>query len=252
LDITRASGAEEPIIIKRVIDPKLLELNNQGYLNGHTPFSAYLAFLSTLAATLYDYKNIVVSNESSSNEGNIEYLGKVVNHQYSKTFEFEQKFRDYAEKYLAPIKYFSFLRPLSELQIAKLFSHLEKYHTLFRSCNVGSSTNSWCGRCAKCLFAYIILRPYLGEKIDQMFGKNLLDDESLKPLLSQLLREDDSAKPFDCVGLVDETKAALFMIDPTKYADFKDASVRMQSHWDGDNNLSEGLEEFLRSKLNEA
>lgn len=91
-NITKVAGFSNPIIIKRTIDPKLLELNEQGYLNGHTPFSAYLAFVSTMAAILYDYKNIVVSNEASSNEGNVEFHGKIINHQYSKSLEFEEKY----------------------------------------------------------------------------------------------------------------------------------------------------------------
>lgn len=116
---------KEPIVIERKIDPKLLELNKEGYLNGHTPFSAYLAFVCALAAVLYDYKSIIVSNESSANEGNTEYQGIFINHQYSKSFEFEKAFDAYARNFLAGnILYFSFLRPLNELQIARLFFRL--------------------------------------------------------------------------------------------------------------------------------
>jgi hypothetical protein len=59
----------EAIIVKRKIDKKLIELNNSGFLNGHTPFSAYLAFLSSLCAFLFDYRYIALSNEASANEG---------------------------------------------------------------------------------------------------------------------------------------------------------------------------------------
>src|SRR6185436_11611047 len=41
--------AAEPIVIRRSIHPGLLELNRKGFLNGHTPFSAYLAFLGTFS-----------------------------------------------------------------------------------------------------------------------------------------------------------------------------------------------------------
>ena len=54
LAILRVAKANSPIIVQRTIDPKLLELNRKGYLNGHTPFSAYLAFLTTLCAALFD------------------------------------------------------------------------------------------------------------------------------------------------------------------------------------------------------
>jgi hypothetical protein len=42
LKIMRIAGCENPIIVRRTIDKKLLELNRKGFLNGHTPFSAYL------------------------------------------------------------------------------------------------------------------------------------------------------------------------------------------------------------------
>ena len=42
--IMNIAGCKKPIIVKRKIDKRLLELNRKGFLNGHTPFSAYLAF----------------------------------------------------------------------------------------------------------------------------------------------------------------------------------------------------------------
>lgn len=211
-NITSAAGFKNPIIIKRIIDPKLLELNEQRYLNGHTPFSAYLAFLSTLTASLYDYKNIVVSNEASSNEGNAEFHGQIINHQYSKSFEFEKKFRSYCKKYLsAQTNYFSFLRSLNELQIARIFSRLGKYHKIFRSCNRGSKQGIWCNQCSKCLFAYLILYPFLSSKTKEIFGKDLLNDESLAPIMEELLQIRDKFKPFECVGTKEEIEYALFL-----------------------------------------
>ena len=44
------------IEVKRTIDANLLELNKEGYLNGHTPFSSVLAFLSYLIAYLTNKK----------------------------------------------------------------------------------------------------------------------------------------------------------------------------------------------------
>ena len=210
IKIAELGGCKDPIVIKRTIDPKLIELNKQGYLNGHTPFSAYLAFLSTLAGVLYDYKNLVVSNEASSNEGNVRWMGREINHQYSKTAEFEQDFRDYSKNYLSSsANYFSFLRPLGELQISKIFSKMEKYHKLFRSCNKGSKQGVWCGKCPKCVSTYLLLHPFLGNKTKDIFGKDLLEDESLIPVVHGLLREDNEIKPFECVATVDEIKTAI-------------------------------------------
>ncbi|MCF8367374.1 MAG: hypothetical protein K9H16_16415, partial [Bacteroidales bacterium] len=99
--------------IKRTIDPGLIDLNKKGYLNGHTPFSALLAFVTLLAAQLLGIRNIALSNESSANEATIP--GTQVNHQYSKSFGFEEDFREYVARYISPdFNYFSFLRPLNE------------------------------------------------------------------------------------------------------------------------------------------
>ncbi|TSC87414.1 MAG: putative UDP-N-acetylmuramoylalanine--D-glutamate ligase [Microgenomates group bacterium Gr01-1014_7] len=205
--------AKDGIIIKRKIDPKLLELNAKGYLNGHTPFSAYLAFLSTLSAHLYGYQNVVVSNEASSNEGNVFYHGQIINHQYSKSKEFEQKFREYSKKYLsADTNYYSYLRKFSELEIARQFASMEQYHKVFRSCNRGSKLGGiWCGECSKCLFSYLILYPFLGKKLIRIFGKDLLNDETLSPIMEELLQFPGKFKPFECVGTKEEVEYAMLL-----------------------------------------
>ena len=209
IKMSAVGGCSDPIIIKRTIDPKLLQLNEQGYLNGHTPFSAYLAFLSALAGVLYDYKNLVVSNEASSDEGNVKWLGQEINHQYSKTAEFEESFRNYSKNYLAIINYFSFLRKFGELEITGMFSKMDKYHQFFRSCNRRSKQGVWCGKCPKCVSTYLLLYPFLGNKTEKIFGKNLFEDENLIPLVRSLLRENDEVKPFECVATVDEIKTAI-------------------------------------------
>ncbi len=196
--------------VHRSIDPVLLEMNAKGFLNGHTPFSALLAFVSVLAAGLSGKKYIALSNESSANESTVK--GSEINHQYSKSMEFEKDLRVYVNQFISPdFEYFSFLRPLNELQIARIFSKFPKYFDVFRSCNVGSKTDSWCGNCAKCLFTYVILSPFIPqEKLQSIFGKNVLKDVDLWPLLRQLSGMTDS-KPFECIGTADEVNAALHM-----------------------------------------
>lgn len=216
---------EEVLVIRRTIDPTLLELNKEGYLNGHTPFSAMLAFYSRLAAALSGVPNVALSNESSANESTVK--GSYVNHQYSKSLEFEDDFRGYSSRSAEihqsnqgskdcaedgrRFNYFSFLRPLSELQIAMLFSRFTQYHDVFRSCNVGSKQDIWCGHCAKCLFAYIILSPFIApERLNAIFGKSMLDDTTLELEFRQLLGLAET-KPFECVGTVSEVRQALQM-----------------------------------------
>ena len=201
---------DDVLVIHRSIHPRLLELNSQGCLNGHTPFSAMLAFYTLLASQLSSIPNIALSNESSANEATVADTG--VNHQYSKSIEFENDFRSYVAEHVSPqYNYFSFLRPLSELQIAMLFSRYGKYHPVFRSCNAGSKEDIWCGRCAKCLFAYIILSPFIPpQQLDTIFGKNMLDDPEMRQFFDELTGHAET-KPFECVGTIDEVNTALSM-----------------------------------------
>ena len=208
IEAAKVAGYEQKIVhIKRTIDKNLLELNKQGFLNGHTPFSAMLAFLSYLIATLTGKKYVALSNESSANESNVE--GEKINHQYSKSFEFEQDFRDYANKHLKTnVEYFSMLRPLNELQIAMLFARNENYHTIFRSCNVGSKTIpwEWCGNCPKCLFVYIILSPFLyKEKLINIFNQDLFEKQELLNTFIELCGY-GKTKPFECVRNIRRSK----------------------------------------------
>lgn len=201
-------GREELVEIRRTIDKQLLDLNAKGCLNGHTPFSAMLACYTLLASALTHRRHIALSNESSANESTV--VGTEVNHQYSKSLEFENDFRHYVQQAISPcFNYYSFLRPLSELQIARLFALKEDYFGVFKSCNVGSKQDIWCGHCAKCLFAYIILSPFIApERLDAIFGKAMLDDESLSTEFDQLRGTADT-KPFECVGTIDEVNTAL-------------------------------------------
>lgn len=200
----------ESYIVKRVIDKELLELNKQGFLNGHTPFSAIVAFTSYLVAYLSNRKYIVLSNEGSANEPTV--VGTNINHQYSKTYEFENDFYEYTKKYFKiDIQYFSLLRPIKEIQIAYLFSKLRKYHNIFRSCNQGSKSNPWiwCCNCPKCLFIFIMLRTFMSkDEVIAIFGENLLDKKSLEKDFVELIGESET-KPFECIGTIDEVKYAM-------------------------------------------
>ena len=196
------------IEVHRAIDPALLELNEAGFLNGHTPFSALLAFVSVLSAVMSGKKYIALSNESSANESTVKDLE--INHQYSKSVEFEEAFRDYVKSYIsADIEYFSFLRPLNELQISRLFSGFPLFFDVFKSCNAGSKTDIWCGKCAKCLFTFIILSPFIDhQQLVKIFGKNLWDDLTLKQTFEELTGCAET-KPFDCIGTIEEVNVTI-------------------------------------------
>lgn len=276
LAIIRVAKENSPIIVQRTIDPKLLELNRKGYLNGHTPFSAYLAFLTTLCAALFNYKYIALSNERSSNEGNVEHLGHTINHQYSKSFDFEKKFRTYSKKYLTRnTEYFSFLRPLYELQIAKIFVQYPKYFSVFLSCNEAHKTASgskrptgkWCGKCSKCLFVFASLYPFVEEKqLAKIFGSNLFEDESLIPLVEELVGE-GRFKPFECVGTIAESLVAFYLsLKKThpplpallkhfrqhivkKHPDLHESSGKIMGSWNTQNFVPEPLTKSLKRAM---
>ncbi|MFC1663927.1 hypothetical protein ACFL0A_02285 [Patescibacteria group bacterium] len=218
--VMKIGNCKNPVIVRRKIDKRLLELNRKGFLNGHTPFSAYLAFLSVLCAVIFDRKYVVLSNERSSNEGNVKYLGKTINHQYSKTFDFERKFKEYSKKYLAKnVEYFSFLRSLYEIQISKLFSKCSKYFLAFLSCNEAYKTNSgrkkplgrWCTNCSKCLFVWISLYPFFKMRdLIEIFKENLFQKKNLISVMKQLIGK-EKFKPFECVGTKKESLIAFYL-----------------------------------------
>jgi hypothetical protein len=198
------------IEVTRTIDQELIELNNKGFLNGHTPFSAMVAFLTYLVANLLNKHSVILSNEDSANQTNVE--GQNINHQYSKTYEFETDFRIFAKKYMtARVNYFSMLRPITEIQIAKLFSQNKEFYKVFKSCNVGSKQTPWvwCCDCPKCLFVYTILSPFIEkEELVDIFGEELFSKESLEEIFLELCGFKE-VKPFECVGTFEEVQYAV-------------------------------------------
>ncbi|MGN0032214.1 MAG: hypothetical protein ACI358_00280 [Candidatus Limimorpha sp.] len=247
--------------VLRTLDPTMLKMNAEGYLNGHTPFSALLAFYSVLVGLASKCGYIALSNESSANEPTVP--DTEINHQYSKSVAFENDFRQYVKSYFnTDIQYFSFLRPLNELQIARLFSLLDNgFRRVFKSCNVGSKTDSWCGKCPKCLFTWFAMSPFINRKdLSSIFGKDLLKDNDLKPILHQL-DGDAEVKPFECVGTVGEVRACLnhILMNDNDLNDtfLKDAAIEdgpsvtdFISQFDENNNLPDSFSIILKEALN--
>lgn len=208
LKIAALVTSAQPVVIRRSICPELLSMNQRGFLNGHTPFSAYLGFLGAVCLMLYGYSNVIVANERSSDEGNAIYRGRDINHQYSKSFRFETLFDEYMGKYLANAgRYFSMVRPLYELQIGKLFAGFPEFFEVFRSCNRNRSV-SWCGECPKCVSVFITMYPFVPrESLVKVFGADLFHRETSIPIVRQLAGLE--MKPFECVGTTREILAAL-------------------------------------------
>ena len=210
---------------EREIDPQLLRSAELGFLNGHVPVTGILSAIAVLAAVLEDRDAVVMSNEWSASIPTLEFDGRPVNHQFSKSEEFEAAFRGVlADQGSGPARnpdlpeYFSWLRDRTELWVGREFAKLGQYHAWFRSCNKAFYTERarrfahWCGQCDKCVFIDLILAPFLpAEALRQIFAVSgePLEDPALKPKFRSLLGA--GAKPFECVGEVTECRAAVLL-----------------------------------------
>lgn len=214
------SGCDE-IEFTRTIAPELIALNNQsGVYNGHVPITGVYAFCLALCAVLYGYDKVAMGNERSANVGNLLRDDNFeVNHQWSKSLEFEKDFNTFAQKYLLKnFTYFSMLRPLSELEIAGRFAKLTKYHQVFTSCNKAFKLDKekrlerWCGDCDKCRFVFLALAPFMKKQalIDAV-GKNILSDKNQLGGFEELLGLANH-KPFECVGELEECAVAFYLL----------------------------------------
>lgn len=213
LESVTIAGYDDPIIIKRTIDLTLLALNKKGYLNGHTPFSAYLAFLGVMVAKKHGLGSVIVSNERSASEENAIFHGLAVNHQYSKGERFERRFREYVSRELpGSASYFSLIRPLYDLQVSALFATQAQRHLRsFRSCNVGQREDRWCGECPKCAFVALTIAPFMtSNEHASIFGGDILQRERILSSIEELTGLRDH-KPFECVGTLGESRDALVL-----------------------------------------
>lgn len=200
----------------RALAPQLFELNRQGAYNGHIPVTVVNSAIMVLAALLHGVDQVVFSNERSASYGSlIEGTGEV-NHQWSKGWACEQAFGEHVQRHVAAdLHYYSLLRPLSELAVARQFARSDRYDAHFSSCNrnfhiLGERPASrWCGVCPKCHFVFLALAPFMTKpRLVGIFGRNLLDDPGQTEGYDALL-EYRNHKPFECVGEGRESRAAM-------------------------------------------
>jgi tRNA(Ile)-lysidine synthase TilS/MesJ len=213
-----AKAADLPLIrIQRRLSPVLAEMNSSGAWNGHVPVTAINSAILLCAGLLYGYRYIVFANESSANEATLkDGQGKEINHQYSKSMAFERAFREVIRQRISPgIEYFSLLRPFGEIAIARRFSAMTEFHAVFSSCNRnfhqdGSHIEGrWCRDCPKCRFAALALAPFVSpEQLIAIQGADLLDQEKQLQGFRALCGLGEH-KPFECVGSIAESRAAM-------------------------------------------
>jgi hypothetical protein len=202
--------------VYRRLDAGLLQLNEAGALNGHVPITGILSAIALAGAVMSGCNALAMSNEHSASAPNLSLDSGEINHQYSKSFEYERDFAQYVEDFISPsIRYFSLLRPLSEIEIARRFAKYREYFGVFRSCNTAfrqareARGRHWCCNCPKCRFVFLALSPFVAKPdLIEIFGCNLLDDEIQRDGFAELcgLR---AIKPFECVGETHESASVM-------------------------------------------
>ncbi len=207
-----------PIVrCERSLDPAILRSSVLGFLNGHVPVTGIISAAACVAAALDGFRAVVMSNEWSASSPNLEVDGRPVNHQWSKSIDFESGFRSILAEAVPGLEYFSWLRARSELWVAERFAALGEYHGLFRSCNrafhvdPSRRLDHWCGSCDKCCFVDLVLAPFMERsRLEEVFGgREPLADVALTDRFRTLLGLAPDAKPFECVGDTDECRIAL-------------------------------------------
>jgi hypothetical protein len=227
LNVNAASGLAA-LSVRRRLDPRLFELNKAGALNGHIPVTAINSLIAVATAALYGLGPVVMSNERSASDPNLIWNGHEVNHQWSKGVDAEGLLRGAVTAHAGLTEpYFSLLRSLSELHIARLFAHYTAYDDVVTSCNkafkLHDPTARWCGDCPKCRFVFLAMAPFMDRsRLAHIFGHDLFADPAQVPGYLELLGI-DAHKPFECVGEVEESVVALGLLaeDPS----WRDAPV---------------------------
>lgn len=208
---------------KRSIDREALRVASQeGGLNGHVPVTYIVLSLAVIQAILLGKNTVMaaIGNEGEEPHGWIDDLA--VNHQWSKTWQAEQLFAYYVERYISPdIAVGSPLRSYSELKIAQLFvDHAwDDYGAEFSSCNLANyaqgadnQTLNWCGECPKCANAYLLFAPFIEpSELQKRLGGDLFQKPELHNIFKGLLGVEERMKPLECVGEVDELRQAYHM-----------------------------------------
>ena len=205
--------------IERKLPAALFEMNKQGALNGHIPVTAINSAILVMAAILNQSNQVVFSNERSASYGSIIPGTGEVNHQWSKSWAFEQAFAAQVKKTVASnLNYYSLLRPFSELAVARAFASIDRYDAHFSSCNrnfhiLGDKpAQRWCGVCPKCHFVFLALAPFMPKpRLLNIFGRNLLDETEQTAGFDALMEYQDH-KPFECVGEGKESRAAMNLL----------------------------------------
>jgi len=201
--------------VERRLDRQLLDLNARGAINGHVPITAIVTAAAVLAATVIGRGTVLVSNERSADAATRIVGDWSINHQYSKTATFQRLLDAALVESGTATQVVSFLRPFSELTIARGVARQPGLIANVTSCNAAYALDGpgdgWCGRCDKCRFVQLALAPFTPrEQLIAALGFDALSDPTQVEGFATMLDED--TKPFECVGTVEEVQLALDLL----------------------------------------
>ena len=178
------------------------------------PITAIISLVAVVGSFLYGYHSIAMAVERSASEETVSVGGVPVNHQYSKSLEFEHLLQGLIATRIDPgLSFGSALRPYSELAIARTFARMTGYHATFCSCNTvfrqgDGAEDGWCGQCPKCRFVGLMLAPFVEpDALSAIIGRDMFADSDQVPGFAALMSRD--GKPFECVGERLESAVAL-------------------------------------------
>jgi len=252
--VLNRSGADS-VHVGRSLDPQLLQLNRIGARNGHVPVTAVVSLVLCLVAVRAGCDAVVMSNERSASEATRDWRGAAVNHQWSKSLVAEELLADVLAAAVGPqLSWFSLLRPFSELAICRIFAERgRRFFDVFSSCNAAfrldgaRRLDGWDRDCPKCRFVALALAPWLERpEVVAIQGGDVLDDPGQVEGLAALV-EAGQPKPFECVGEVAESRAAVRLA--TERPGWADARalvavadrLRAEDAWPDDGDLAEAL-----------
>ena len=216
LELAEQTGLDV-VVVRRRIDPGLASLHRVGALNGHVPITAIISLIAVVGGFINGYDTIAMAVERSASEETVSVDGVPVNHQYSKSRDFELLLEGLLSTTVSPgLTWASALRPYSELAIARAFAGLPAYHGTFCSCNTAfrqhaDPSQRWCGHCPKCRFVGLMLAPFLDRTaVSDIIGRDMFADPDQIPGFAALMSDVD--KPFECVGERRESAVAFRML----------------------------------------
>ncbi|NNE96341.1 MAG: hypothetical protein HKN24_09965, partial [Acidimicrobiales bacterium] len=229
-DVARILG-RELIAVRRFVD-QLDELTRPDRLNGHVPITAIVSSVCLALAVRDGFTSVVLANEQAADEPTLisdhpASAGRAVNHQWSKGATFEALLDAALVSRGIGVRYFSWLRDVSETDIIAILSGQTEALGRLVSCNrafAGRTTGAtseapqrWCGECPKCVFTFLMLATRLSpEQLKSIFGADLLATTERNGEFEALWSE---VKPLECVGeRSDAAGAMVALADDPRWA----------------------------------